>query len=213
MSEFLSQRSRIFLLCAGFATLLGVGILVSIRSDLFVVSDPTLNSDSETPVALDDGRYSQSVRIIKTLDDWNSVTGVGQHVVFIDCNWNVLMVAFRRPFVVCGMVSQRDRLSSGFSGDDRVFRRRTVCCSTRITAIEWDIYARHEDLWRRGSDPLAKGWPTFGLRVVWRVLARRAQTASSFPQSVSIVPAANKAWPQGPLRGSPSLFDQRATAS
>ena len=96
-SESLSQRSRIILLYACFAAALGLGVLLSFSPGLFVSRHPEVTA-AQAPLPRDEHEFSESVYVVETLDDWNSLLKSGRYVLFVDCDWNPAMVVFRRPF-------------------------------------------------------------------------------------------------------------------
>jgi len=98
MSEPFSQRSRVILLYTGFVACFGVGVVIGQWSVPLVGPESATTAEPQTPGPRGECEFSESVHIVKTLDDWDALLQNGRHVLFVDCDWNVAMVAFRRPF-------------------------------------------------------------------------------------------------------------------
>ena len=86
MSDLVSQRWRVVLIYSAFGLLFCTGIL------LMCVPD------KQRPSSDFRQRFLNSVRVVASLDGWNSILHSGRYIIFVDCDWNGDIVAFRAPF-------------------------------------------------------------------------------------------------------------------
>lgn len=98
MVDSTTQRPRIATLYLTFATMFVIGIALSvIEPGLFSVGSRTL-LDVTRVQATDGDLNNDAVQIITTTDEWKAAIASGRCVLFVDCDWNVAVVAFRRSF-------------------------------------------------------------------------------------------------------------------
>lgn len=154
MFEAISQRQRILLFYAFFVALFFVGLFLSTVGPGFSIPFRTSHQMPSLQTEENDSNGG-SVRIISSLAEWQSTVAAGRCILFVDCDWNEAMVAFRKPF-------------SEFAD----LRRDNT--DYRLMSVKLDVESQDElwitvqELWERYDIPPG-GLKTFGGagRVVW----------------------------------------------
>jgi len=150
-----SQQSRVALFYTIFAVMLAAGIaLTVIGPRLFTIG--TTTPPEMTPVQPTDGDFnSNAVRIITNTDDWNAAIASGRCVLFVNCDWNVAMVAFRQPFSDF----------AAWSNDNTDYKTISITLDADSKDEMWHTI---QDLWQDNSISPG-GLKTYGGagRVVW----------------------------------------------
>lgn len=105
MTDSLSQPCRIALVYSLCAVLLIVGATVYPLSAAFAPRSGSLFNAVGQPRA--DGGQA-GVQQVKSADEWGSAVSFGQTVLFVNCEWHIDVVAYRRVFREFGASSQEN---------------------------------------------------------------------------------------------------------
>lgn len=149
-----SQLSRISLFYTIFAIMFAAGIaLTMFGPGLITTGTPPPNMP---PVEPPDGDFnSNAVRSITNIDDWNAAIASGRYVLFVNCDWNIAMVAFRQQFSDF----------AAWSSDNTNYRTISVKLDADSKDNMWHAI---QDFWQHNSISPG-GLKTYGGagRVVW----------------------------------------------
>lgn len=101
MAPHFSQRMRIASFYAFFAALFFAGIaLIAVDIDSFVI-DAIGSRELQAALPAPQNRNdfeSEAVRVVTGADELNAAIAAGRCVLFVNCDWNVEIFAFRWPF-------------------------------------------------------------------------------------------------------------------
>jgi hypothetical protein len=114
MAEPVSQQTKIAIVYCSFALLFVGGLsLLQFDGNTFMVKGA---ADGPVAVSLRSTESPVAVpKVIASYRDWHAAVSHGKSVVFIDCEWNPEVAAFRKPFADFAQWCVQDANCEAFS--------------------------------------------------------------------------------------------------
>lgn len=100
MTPRFSQRIRILIFYIFFAALFFAGIaLLAVTPDWLVIhAKASRNPPQSLPPPNRSDFDSEAVRVVTSAEELHAAIAAGRRVLFVNCDWNPEIFAFRRPF-------------------------------------------------------------------------------------------------------------------